>query len=438
MRKYWTRRGFLKTSGAAAIGIGLAADVLGGETATAPSDRINIGTIGYGGRGRGHTAVMLRHKDTRVTAICDVDKRRVKAGVAASKGTATGYHDFRKLIDHKDLDAVIVATPPHWHTLQAVAACKAGKDLFIEKPLTITPGESQAIVKAAKENKSVTQVCTQIHAGENYHRVVEIVRSGILGRINAVRTFFKLGQTRRGIGKAPNSPPPPYLDWEMYVGPARMRPYNRLLNAGAAIDCSFMEFTGGWMPGMAPHIIDLPVWALELGLPSRASCTGGRFVLEGGGNEPDVQEAQFQYPDLTVTWMMNLTNSYGWDFQGNGGRTRRLGVYFHGDQATLYANYGMFKIIPEGNPKAQLKLPEKTLPRSPGHHEDWIRCIKSRKQPSCNVFYHHNVNMPIALANLSMKLGRSIQIDPKTGDAIGDEKAARAFQPKYRKPWKLG
>jgi predicted dehydrogenase len=432
-----TRRQFLGASGAA-VGIGLAANVLGGEGAPPPSETVNLGFIGVGPQGRGHVGHFLTFPDVRVTAICDVNEHKVDEAVKACQGSATGYRDFRKLLDHKPLDAVVVASPPHWHAIQSVAACKAGKDLFVEKPMTLTMGESQAVCKAVKENRRISQVGTQIHAGENYHRVVEIVRSGILGKINVVRTFMLLDQTRAGIGKAPDGPPPAHLDWEMWVGPAPMRPYNPLIAGGAYNHCSFMDFSGGWLPGMAPHIIDLPIWALELGLPTRVASTGGRFVLEDMGDEPDVQEVLFQYPNLTMTWMMNLTNSYGWDFNGGGGRARRLGIYFHGDKATLYCDYGTFKILPQDDPKAEVKPPEPSLPRSKGHYREWIDCIKSRQQPSCNVFYHHNVNVPCCLANLSLKLGRSIQLDPKTETVIGDKEAAKGCQPNYRKPWTLG
>jgi len=135
---------------------------------------------------------------------------------------------------------------------------------------------------------------------------------------------------------------------------------------------------------------------------------------------------------------MNLTNSYGWDFQGKGGKARRLGIYFHGEHATLFCNYGTYTIVPEEDPKAELQLPDKTLPRSKGHYREWIDCIKSRKQPSCNVFYHHKVNVPCCLANLSLRLGRSIRFDPTTGTAVGDDEANRGLMPTYRKPWTLG
>jgi predicted dehydrogenase len=433
-----TRRDFLKASGAASVGIGLSASVLGGEGAAPPSEQVNLGFIGVGPQGGGHVGHFRSFPDVRITAICDVNQKKVEATVAACQGTATGYGDFRKLLEHKPLDAVVVATPPHWHALQAIAVCKAGKDLFVEKPMTLTVAESQAVLRAVRDAKRVSQVGTQIHAGGNYRRVVEIVRSGVLGKINAVRTFMNLDQTRAGIGRAPNAAPPAHLDWEMWVGPAPLRPYNPLITQGAYHHCSFMDFSGGWLPGMAPHIVDLPIWALELGLPTRVASAGGRFVLDDIGDEPDLQETLFQYPNLTMTWMMNLTNSYGYDFNGAGGRQRRLGIYFHGDKATLLCDYGMFKIIPEDDPKAEVKLPEPSLPRSPGHYREWVDCIKTRQEPSCSVFYHHKVNVPCCLANLSLKLGRSIQFDPKAEKVVGDKEAADGLQPNYRKPWTLG
>ena len=136
--------------------------------------------------------------------------------------------------------------------------------------------------------------------------------------------------------------------------------------------------------------------------------------------------------------MSNLVNSYGFDFQGGGGMGRRLGIYFHGEKATLYTDYGSHKIISEADPKATLALPPPSLPPSPGHHREWLNCIKSRQQPSCNVTYHHRVNVPCCLANLSLKIGRSIRFDPKAETVIGDAEAARLMMPIYREPWKLG
>jgi len=437
MKRDCTRRAFLGQSAVAAMGIGLAARAVGAEGQAAPADTISMGFIGVGSMGGGDLGAFAAHKDVRVSAICDVNVPRREAVVKRFEATAKGYHDFRKLLEQKDIDAVCIAPPPHWHAIMAVHAAKAGKDFYVEKPMTLYVAESQAVVKAAKENNRVTQVGTQIHAGGNYRRVVEIVRAGVLGTVNLVRTFNVMNQTRRGVGKAPDGQPPAGLDWDMFLGPLPMRPFNPTIVASAYEHCSFMDISGGWLPGMAPHIIDLPIWALDLPLPSQVSCAGGRFIIDDCGDAPEVQEVLFRYPNLVMTWMHNLANSYGFDFQGGGGMARRLGIYFHGEKATLYSDYGMHKIIPEADPKATLELPKPSIPPSVGHHRELLDAIKSRQQPSCNVAYHHRVNIPCCLANLSYKVGRSVQFDPVKETVIGDEVAARLLTPTYREPWSL-
>ena len=437
MARASTQRTFLRGAGTAAIGIGLAANAFGRAGKVAPSDQINVGSIGVGPMGSGHLGYLLGQKDVRMAAVCDVYEPKVGRAIKRCGGNAKGYADFRKLLDDKDVDAVVIAPPPHWHALMSIAACKAGKDFYVEKPMTLYLDESKAVVAAVRKHKRITQVGTQVHAAPNYRNVVGMIRSGVLGPVNLVRTFNVMNQTRRGIGSPANCPPPAGLDWEMWVGPAPMRPCNPAILRGAFHHCSFMDFSGGWLPGMAPHIIDLPIWALDLGLPTQVSCEGGRYVLDDAGDCPDVQEALFQYPGLTMTWMSNLTNSYGFDFHGRGGMARRLGIYFHAELATLFANYGTHKIVPEDRNR-EFKFPASTIPPLADHHRQWLDGIRTRKQPSCNVFYNHRVNVPCALANLSLRLRRSIAFDPDTEAIVGDPEAARLSMPAYRKPWTLG
>jgi predicted dehydrogenase len=444
MERDTTRRRFLglSASAATAVGIGLSARALGAEGKAPPSDTITMASIGIGGMGAGLQRAFLGQKDARFLAVCDVHGPKLKGAIARCKQRGQEvepYHDFRKLLDRKDIDAVVVAPPPHWHALMAIAVMNSGRDLYVEKPMTLHVEESKAVVKAAQANQSVTQVGTQIHAKGNYRRVVEIVRSGALGPVSVARTFNVMNQGAKGIGKTAVGPPPKNLDWDLFCGPAPLVPFRPNMIKGAFHHCSFMVFSGGWTPGMAPHIVDLPVWALDLGLPTQVSCSGGRYVIDDDGDCPDVQEALFQYPGLTVTWMLNLVNSYGFDLHGKrGGRARRLGIYFHGEQATLYSNYTKHTLVPEAGRAAKLDVPrEPKLPPSPGHHREFVDCIKSRKQPSCNVAYHHRVNVPLCLANLSLKLGRSIQFDPETERVVGDDEATAACVPTYRKPWVL-
>ena len=436
-----SRRVFVRRSAVAGVATVAAPYVipgsaLGQDDKPAPSDRIAVALIGCGGMGRGNLGNCARHADVEVVGACDVWKARRDMVANQFKATCKPHADYRELLARKDLDAVIVATPPHWHTLPAIAACEAGKDLYLQKPMTMHLGESLAVKNAIKKHNIISQIGTQIHAGENYRRVVELVRSGNLGKVSVVRTFNVMNQGPGGVGHDPNTTPPAGLDWNTWVGPAPMRPYNAILAANSYNHGSWMDFSGGWTPGMAPHIIDLPIWALELGYPTAVSCSGGRYCVTDDGDAYDTQEILWQYPDMTMTWMSTLTNSYGFDL-GSGKPARRLGIYFHGVNGTTYCNYGMHKIVPEGNRMDAMETPEKSIAPSPGHEREWLDSIKTRQQPSCSVFYHSKIDVPLVLANLSYRLGRSIQFDPATEQIVGDAAAAKAAVPEYRDPWKF-
>ncbi|MCS6862039.1 MAG: Gfo/Idh/MocA family oxidoreductase [Abditibacteriales bacterium] len=437
-----SRRDFIEK--AATIGvIGMAAPALsaagvpGQSKPVSPNSRIHLGLIGCGSMGRANLHHCAQYPDVVVTGACDVWKERRDATVAQFKDSCKPYSDFREMLQQPDLDAVIIATPPHWHALMAIAACEAGKDFYLQKPMTLHLAESLAVRNAVKRHNRITQIGTQIHASENYRRVVEFIRSGNLGKVGVVRTFNVMNQGPEGVGHDPNPIPPPGLDWNFWCGPAPLRPYNSILVRDAYYHSSWMDYSGGWTPGMAPHIIDLPVWALDLGYPLHTSCSGGRFIIKDDGDAYDHMEILWQYPNLTMTWMSSLTNSYGFDLHGEPIPQRRLGIYFHGTNGTLYANYGMFKVIPEGDKMKGLEAPPKSIPPSPGHEREWLDCIKSRQQPSCSVFYHVKVDVPIVLGLLSYKLGRSVRFDPQTEQIIGDKEAARLAKPEYRPPWKF-
>lgn len=439
MNSKLSRRSFL-LQGAALTAMGLAAPhLLGAQPGRriSANSRIHLGIIGCGGMGRANLAACSGQPDVVVAAACDVWGSRLNSVVQQFKDTCKGYRDFREMLQQKDLDAVIIATPPHWHTLIAIAACEAGKDIYLQKPMTLHLAESFAIRNAVRKHGTISQVGTQIHATENYRRVVEFIRSGNLGPIGAVRTFNVMNQAPLGVGTAAPTPLPPDLDWELWCGPGPARGYNPTLASDAYYHSSWMAYSGGWTPGMAPHIIDLPVWALDLGFPVNTSASGGRYFLQDDGDAYDHHEVLWQYPKLTMTWMSSLTNSYGFDLHGDPKPQRRLGIYFHGTNGTLYANYGMFKVVPEGDKMAGMEPPPPSIPPSPGHEREWLDCVKSRCQPSCSVFYHVHVDVPIVLSLLSLKLGRSIRFDPVRERIVGDSEAERMAVPKYRAPWKF-
>lgn len=436
MHEQRSRREFL-----AAAGVGAAAMALPGwipaQGAVSANDRIRLGWIGVGPRGQSLLQAFLTSPEVEVTAICDVWDARRNAALNMCGGTARGYTDHRVMLEEAPLDAVVVASPPHWHALHALAVCEAGKDLYLEKPMTLYVDEALAVRDAVRGAGVISQVGTQIHAGENYRRVVELVRTDVLGKVHTVRTLMVMNQGPEGIGRAEECAPFPGLDWERWCGPAAARPFNPLIVDGSYNHCSFMDYSGGWTPGMAPHILDLPYWALELGHPTRVSAMGGRFVIQDQGDCPDTQEVQFQYPECTLTWSMSLVNSYGFDFQGAGGIARRLGIYFQGVNGTLMADYTEHRLIGEGDRLQDPGGDGERIAASPGHQQEWLDCIRTRSLPSCNVDYHYRIDIACSLANLAFKLGRSVAFDPQRETIVGDPEAAALLRPVYREPWRF-
>jgi predicted dehydrogenase len=434
----FSRREFVKTTSVAAIGVPLIlkSSLVSGKTVA--NDKINLGIIGCGGLGKQNLYASAAHPDVVVVAACDVWKERLDPVVEKYKKTCTGYTDYRELLLHKGLDAVIIATPAHWHAIQAIEAAKAGLDIYLQKPMTMHLGESLAVRNAIKKHNVISQIGTQIHSSEHYRRMVELVRSGNLGDIATVRTFFVMNEAPNGVGLGFNTDKiPKGMDWDMWVGPARMQPFNPNLVKDAFYHGSWMDFSGGWTPGMAPHITDLPIWALNLDYPTEISATGGRYITKDDGDAYDNHEVIWRYPNLTMTWMSSLTNSYGFDFLREQKSQRRLGIYFHGVNGTLLTDYNTHQLLPEGDRMKGMQTPPKSIEPSPGHELEWVECIKSRKQPSCNAGYHVKVDVPIELSVLSMKLGRSIKFDPATEKIVGDDEAAKLAVPEYRAPWKF-
>jgi predicted dehydrogenase len=435
-----SRRSFLQTATVATVAVPalVPASAFGTGGAVSPNERIRVGLIGCGHMGRYNLSVCAGFKDVAVTAVCDVDANRLEATVEQFKGSCKPFRDYRELLAHPDLDAVIIGTLPHWHALQAIAACEAKKDIYLQKPMTLHLAESLAVRNAVKQHGSITQIGTQHHAREEHHRVIEYVRSGNLGPIGVVRTFNVMNQTARGIGTGGYTSPPESLDWNAWCGPAELGRYNRKLVSDAYHHCSWMAYSGGWTPGNGPHMIDLPMSALNLGFPLMTSASGGRFVVQDDGDAYDHHEVLWQFPKLTFTWMMSLTNSYGFDLHGAPKPQTRLGAYFHGVNGTLYSDYlGNFKVVPEGDALKDKLPPPKSIPPSPGQEREWLDCIKSRRQPSCSVFHHVHIDVAIALSVLSLKLGRSVRFDPVAENIVGDTEAAKMAVPEYRAPWKF-
>ena len=254
------------------------------------------------------------------------------------------FSDFRRVLDRKDIDAVVIATPDHWHGITTILACQAGKDVYCEKPLAHRIQEGRAMVQAVEKYKRITQMGNLIHAGENYHRVVEIVRSGVLGKISKTRVW--MAADRSGLGRPADSAPPAGCDYDFWLGPAPKRPFNP--NRFTFNWRYFWDYGGGILTDFCCHIVDLVHWAMEVDAPRTISATGGRYALADNAEVPDTLEVTYEYEKagqkFLMVWSQTDANAHGLENQG-------LGIMFQGTEATLVADYGSYQIIPEKGQK---------------------------------------------------------------------------------------
>jgi len=435
MTHHLTRRDAL-VRGAAVAAAPLFASFPGlAQKAGAPREKIGLGLIGAGGMGSANLRTCLQDPDTRLVAVCDVQPPRMDAWTSKYPD-AKAYGDWRDLVADPGVDAVIIGTTPHWHCLMAVEAAKAKKHVFLQKPATLYPAESIAVRNAIAKHGVISQVGTQIHQAANYRRAVDWVRSGQLGPINRVECFWGWNSGPGGVvgkGRA-GQPVPDGVDWEMFCGPAGPMDYHPAMISDAAAHSGFWRISGGWSPGMAPHIIDLAVWALELGFPRRISAFGGRHVLDNEGDAPDSQDMMFDYGQLTLRWHFNRINHHGYEF---GSHARALGTYFHGLNGTLRADYGSREVIPQNDSLDPQEEPPQVIPDGMTHEHEWLQCIREGTQPSCNMEYHVKVDLPIVLGNLSYVLGRTIHFDPETLEIVDDPVAAKLAIPEYHGSWEF-
>jgi predicted dehydrogenase len=417
-----TRRVFLGTAAA-----GLASSTL----RAAPSDRIRVGFIGLGGMGTGRLNGFLKHPDVEAVAVCDLDTRHVDraAGIVekAHGRKPDTFKDYRRLLARKDIDAVMIATPDHWHALPAIQACEAGKDVFVEKPLSYSIGEGRAMVRAAARHKRVTQMGNHIHNDlPNYRRVVELVRSGSLGKIN--RVFCALTSNEKPIGSPADTAPPSELDYDFWLGPAPRRAYNP--NRSHFTYRYFWDYSGGYFIDFWCHYTDVAYWALDLQAPKNVSAAGGRWLAQDNAETPDVLEVLYEYPGLVLSWTLHPKGRPGYDHMGSC-------VIFEGTEATLVTNYSRHEVWVKGKRDDNFPRPAQSIPDSPGHIREFLDAVKSRAATSCSVEYGHRLNKGGLLGNIAFRTGQRIAWDDAkeriTNSGVADKMVTR----RYRKPWKL-
>jgi predicted dehydrogenase len=441
------RRDFLRAGAAAGLALS-ALNVYAGAAADSRTKR--VGLIGTGWYGKVDLFRLAQVAPVEIVSLCDVDKRMLDEAAdfaamrQASKKRPRTYRDFREMLKEKDLDICLIATPDHWHALAAIEAMKAGADLYLQKPISVDVAEAQAILAAARKYKRVVQIGTQRrstpHLAEARDR---FIREGKLGKIALVEICCYYHMRERG--NPPDCPPPEHLDWDLWTGPAPMRPYNPIAHPRGWR--AFMEYGNGIVGDMCVHMLDMVRWMMGLGWPKSIGSAGGILVDKGSkANISDTQTATFDFGDVSVLWQHRTWGSspdekYPW------------AATFYGDKGTLKAGVNGYDFLPMAKGAEPVhkdvaleldKYPEdKTekgvelfaAPAVRYHMKDLLANIETRGRPVADVEEGCISTVSCILANMSMNLGRSLAWDPAAGKVAGDAEANRLLARPYRAPW---
>ncbi len=431
-----TRRQFVSRIGleTARYGVGLAAaqGILGSlsraraQGKAPPSERIVTGHIGLGGMGTGHLRAFAGSSRVSVAAVCDVHRERRERGaeiVAERGGQATPYNDYREIIDRDDIDAVVIATPDHWHALPTIHACEAGKDVYCEKPMTLTIEEGRRMIAAARRFRRIVQIGTQQRAGEHFRHCVELLRSGRIGKISFCRTWFGGGS---GGGWPEDRDPPPELDWDMWLGPAPWVPFSSARFGNFRM---FWDYSGGRLTDWGTHLIDIIHWGTGEDSPVTIEATG-RYANDGIYDMPESLQVTYEYPSFTMVWSQPPPDPLPLGRAGHG-------MYFEGSAGRLFVDRQGYIVEPEEIDKEPIGDNEFRLPRVANHRDEWLDCVKSRQLPTSDVAVGHRSTSAPHLGNIAFRLGRRLEWDGEAEQFIGDDAANRMVGKPYRAPWHL-
>lgn len=425
------RRHFLHTAGVAAAA---APQVLRGQ-----SKVFRMGFIGLGRRGRGILRAAVENPDCEVAALCDIHAPNLELA-RKDAPDAKVYEDFRDLIAAPDIDAIGIGTPDHWHAYMTVEACKAGKDVYVEKPISVTVHEGQMMVKAARKYDRVVQVGTQQRSGDHFQHVVEMIRADEIGDISFVRTWNFGNAYPEGIGNPPDQAPPEGLDWNMWLGPAADRPFNP--NRFGVNDESFSHFrwfwdyAGGMMTDWGVHLLDIVLWAVDEPGPTAISAMGGKYVLDDNRDTPDTIVASYEFPHFACTYENRVANAHPLNEE-------RYGILFHGTKGTLFVNRRRWEIMPETE-RVETGVRDR-MPAASGeagnnsteaHWEDFVKAMQDRTRPVSDILEGHRSTATALLGNVALRSKERVDWDP-VAETTTNEEAKSFLRKEYRAPWKL-
>ena len=426
-----SRRSLVKGAAAGAAGLSMIRGLSPALGTLGANERIVTGHIGVGGQGTAHLYGLAGMKDIRIGAVCDVDPGRLDNAVKVAGSSPQTFKDFRKLLEMKELDAVFVVTPGHWHVIPAIQACAAGKDVFVEKPIGRTIAEGRALANAAKKYNRITQNGTQQRSTPLWINAVKRIKAGELGKVNMIHVWnaWTPKEMFGDLGNPPDADPPPGVDYDMWLGPAPKRRFNPLRWHGSFY--FFWDYSGGMVSDWGVHLFDVVSWAMGPEINS-VSTVGGNHVFKDARQTPDTAGALFECPGYTMTYTMRHGN--GWQPHGQ----MDHGIEFFGTEATLQINRNGFEMYRDADRGTRKPFyTEKGNTVLVEHERNFFDCMRSRQRTNADAETGHLGALAGHLANISYRVGRRIHWDSKTETIANDPDANKLLKPEFREPWRL-
>jgi predicted dehydrogenase len=447
---HMTRRDFTRT--AAAVGLTTAVPALSAERAPGANERVRLGCIGLGNRGDQVLDAFLQHKDAEIVALCDIHAPYRDFAARKVGGSPEQFSDYRKLLERKDLDAVVVVTPDHWHALMTVHACQAGKDVYVEKPLSLCVAEGRAMVKAARDHKRIVQCGIQRLSSPFCKEAAQLIREGGIGKVTAVRCFHIQNEWPKGIGNPPDEDPPKDFDWDAWQGPAPKKPYNK--NRTFYRFRWFYDYSGGQVTNFGVHYLAQIQWSLGVEAPKAVVALGGKFGNYDNREVPDTLQVVWHYPGDTLVTLSQFNAT------GAPGAARPCEIEFRGTKGTLYFSLRGYEVVPEvvtPNEFAARTPLDRTIEKAwrtgakaliegkkvdgqildADHARNFLDSVKSRKTPSCDVEYGHRCTSAALIANIAHRTKSYLEWDAQAERFTNNAAANKLLTYKYREPYQF-